>query len=125
MTEEGTPPTLEEPAEEKRKSLRVPLRVVRIGAAAAKGAEVFFGYANNISTSGLFILTPNPRERGSKFRLSFVLPNATRDRITCEAEVVWVQNYSGKGSTPGMGLRFTDLSPAGLQTIDRFVSEMG
>ncbi len=121
-TDESIPPD-PEPTDEKRRSLRVPLRVVKINGADSKGIEVFFGYASNISALGLFIQTPNPKECGTKFRLRFVLPNENRDPITCEAEVMWVKSYSGKGSSPGMGLRFTDLSPADLATVEHFISE--
>jgi uncharacterized protein (TIGR02266 family) len=123
MTIDVHSPSGQGPEAENRRSLRIPLRVVRVDASDHRGVEVFFGYASNISVTGMFIQTPNPRECGTKFRISFSLPNATKDKITCEAEVVWIKNFAGKGSTPGMGLSFSDLNAQALDAIERFVSE--
>jgi uncharacterized protein (TIGR02266 family) len=125
MTIDVHSPSGQDPEAEKRRSLRIPLRVVRVDASDHRGVEIFFGYASNISVTGLFIQTPSPRERGTKFRISFVLPNATKDKVTCEGEVIWTKNFAGKGSTPGMGLRFSDLNAQALDAIERFVSEAG
>ena len=123
MDEPSQPPPQEPPAaEEKRRDLRVPLRVLRVEGSERNKHEIFFGYASNISASGLFIQTPNPKDVGTQVHLSFTLP-VSKEKVTCTAEVIWIRNYSGKGSTPGMGLKFVELSKELAASVDRFISE--
>src|SRR5262245_23892115 len=107
--------------EEKRKDLRIPLRVLRVEGTEKGKKEIFFGYAGNISTSGMFIQTPNPKDVGTQVRLTFTLPT-TKEKVTCVAEVVWSRNYAGKGSSPGMGMRFVDLAADMSAIIEKFMS---
>ncbi len=106
---------------ERRRELRVPLRVLRVHTDQA--GDVFFGYANNVSLSGVFVQTPNPKKPGLQVDLRFKLPRKTKE-IQCKAEVMWAQEYAGKGQTaPGMGLRFVEISVEDLEEIRKFVSE--
>ena len=104
---------------EQRVALRSPLliRQVRIEVAP----EVFFGYATNISSKGIYIQTINPKPTGFQVRLRFNLPG-DKETIECSAEVVWSRDYDSKTCRkPGMGLRFLDLSPEQVARIDSFV----
>lgn len=104
---------------EKRKDLRVPLRVLNVRSELQ--GEVFFGYATNISTSGIFIQTPNPKEPGLRMSLSFVLPQ-TKQKISCLAEVTWIVDYTTQtGPSPGMGLKFSEISEEAAEAIRVFV----
>ena len=106
---------------ERRRELRVPLRVLKIQ--GERKGEVFFGYAGNLSTTGLFIQTTNPREAGMQVKVTFQLPN-TKKNIECLTEVMWGRNYLGKdGPPPGMGLRFIDVSTEDSDAIRTFVEE--
>ena len=113
------PPSLKAPEADKRKDLRVPLRVLKVE--TELNGDVFFGYAADISKSGLFIQTSNPRPVGTKVRLMFVLPG-TKEKLTFQAEVIWNRNYIGKeGLTPGMGMRFVELDSTNREKIEKFV----
>ena len=106
---------------EKRKHLRIPLRVIRVESQLR--GEVFFGHATNLSKTGLFIQTTNPREIGYQLKLRFELPEG-RGKIEADAEVVWKEEYTGRsGSEPGMGLRFTSISTDAEQQLREFVDE--
>jgi len=71
----------------------------------------FFGYARNISHTGVFIETISPRDVGEEFSIEFTIPG-TEILIKCKAQVVWNRRFSEKGPyEPGMGLQFVDLDP--------------
>ena len=117
------PPTKPEKEPEQRQNLRVPLRVLRVET-ELKG-EVFFGYAINLSVTGIFIQTSSPKEVGTQFRVRFSLPRDPKI-IECLTEVVWSRHYTGKtGVSPGMGLRFIDLNPECQEAIAKFISQDG
>jgi len=108
---------------ERRKELRSPLRVVRMK--VETNQDVFFGYAKNISASGLFIPTVNPKSVGDRFKLKFKLPDSSRE-IVVLAEVVWNRTYSkSEEYEPGMGVRFVEISEEDAEEIRRFVNSDG
>lgn len=104
-----------------RKALRAPLIVLRVK--LDDGRKSFFGYAKNISRSGLFISTANPREPGERFQVELSLPAPLGNKVQCACEVVWKRLYS-KGSPfePGMGLRFLELPEEVAKEIDGWVT---
>ncbi len=113
-------PTINE-ENERRRDLRVPLRVLRVE--SEHNGEVFFGYAVNISNTGLCIQTSNPKVTGTKIHISFTLPSQ-KEKIDCNAEVIWHRNFTGpKAPPPGMGLRFIELPTATLEMIQRFIDQ--
>lgn len=87
------------------------------------GIDVFFGYAKNISRSGLFIATPKLREPGSLFEIQFKVPGLDHE-FTCNGEIMWVRPYRhGSAKAPGFGVKFTDLSEGDELLLDKWVSE--
>ncbi|MCX7943566.1 MAG: TIGR02266 family protein [Deltaproteobacteria bacterium] len=105
---------------ERRKELRVYLRVFKMKVETSK--DVFFGYAKNISASGLFIPTLNPKNVGERFRLKFKLPNTEKEIIVL-AEVVWNRHYSQSDKyEPGMGIKFVEISEEDAELIRQFVN---
>jgi len=87
------------------------------------GGKVFFGYARNISRSGMFIATTNPREPGSRFQVEVSLVPLGQ-RFQCQCEVVWKREFTLKSLyEPGMGLKFLDLPEAVADAIERWVQE--
>ena len=113
-----TPGTQAEP--EKRRDLRVPLRVLRVE--SEHNGEIFAGYATNLSTSGIFIQTTNPKKPGTRITIQFTLP--TKQKIAGLAEVVWTREYTGKEIRhPGMGMRFLELGPEHSEFIRTFLEE--
>jgi len=124
MTDNDNPQT-EKSSPHQRKSLRSPLIVLRVK--LDDGQKSFFGYAKNISRSGFFIASVNPREPGEHFQVELALPAPVDRSVQCACEVVWKRLYS-KGSPyePGMGLRFLDLPAEVADEIDRWVrAELG
>ena len=104
---------------DKRKDLRVPILVTRVK--GGKMGRTFFGYAKNISRSGLFIQTINPKKEKEQFKIEFTLPGEETS-VTCTAEVVWARNYMPDALyEPGMGLRFLDLEDEKADEIARWV----
>jgi len=110
----------ERPAADQRKNLRSPLLILKVK--IDDGGKVFFGYAKNISKSGLFIATVNPHEPGSHFQIEVPLPEPLGTSVQCEAEVVWKRHYTRGGPyEPGMGLRFVNLPLELAESIDGWI----
>ena len=108
---------IEFPPSNKRRSLRVSLVVTRV--TASERGRVFFGYADNISQSGMFIHTENPREPGSQVEVEIDLPKPIGRRVRVHCEVVWRRLGDPASSyKPGMGLRFLDMPPDVARAID-------
>ena len=106
----------------KRSATRAPLIVEKIP--CGDGQKSFFGYAKNISRSGLFISTVNPREPGEEFMIELTLPMKPRHMVRCRCEVVWKRHYQRKGAhEPGMGLKFLDITDIDGDKIDEWVAE--
>ncbi len=85
-------------------------------------AKTFFGYAKNISRSGMMIGATNPREPGSRFLLEIPLPEPIDRVIVCKCEVVWKRQWvKNSPHEPGMGLRFIDLPEDIAAAIDEWV----
>ena len=108
------------PAEaEKRRDLRIPIRVLRVDTNLR--GEVFFGYAKDISTSGLFIETSNPRPVGTRVPLKFSLPQSDA-KIACLGEVIWARDYKGaRQPAPGMGIRFVEIAASDSSLLSDFI----
>jgi len=105
-----------------RKYLSCPLLVVR--QCQPSDRRIFFGYARNISRSGLYISTVNPREPGSRFDLEIPIPPLGH-YVTCLCEVVWKRDFSPDSPyDPGMGMQFVDLDEEVAQAIDTWVLEL-
>lgn len=105
-----------------RRHLRSPLLVLRVK--LDDGRKSFFGYAKNISRSGLFVSSVNPREPGERFQVEIPLPAPLSRTVQCTAEVVWKRLYSAASPLePGMGLRFTDLPEEVAAALDRWIRE--
>lgn len=103
-----------------RKALRAPLIVLRVK--LDDGRKSFFGYAKNISRSGLFIATVSPRDPGERFQVELTLPAPLGQNVQCACEVVWKRNYSkGSPHEPGMGLRFLELPEEMAAAIDSWI----
>lgn len=104
---------------EKRRELRVPLRILKVDTGAR--GDVFFGYAVNISSTGLFIQTSNPKEVGTRVSLTLALPG-TKERLSITAEVIWSRNFVGKEAlSPGMGMKLVELDADVREKIEKFI----
>lgn len=109
-----------DPVGDQRKKLRAPLLVLKVR--LEDDGRVFFGYAKNISRSGIFIASTNPRAPGSRFHLEISLPHPLGINLQCNCEVVWKREFSRKSLyEPGMGLKFLDLPEEIASRIDQWV----
>jgi uncharacterized protein (TIGR02266 family) len=114
-----------EPAEthekigDRRRALRSPMIVFKVKEEDDRG--YLFGYAKNISRSGLYITSINPRSPGEQFRISFQIPD-TQISVRCRCEIVWMRKYdSGSKAEPGYGVRFLDIPKETAQAIHAWV----
>ena len=104
-----------------RKPLHAPITVLKTDGNG--GPKTFFGYAKNISRSGMLIGATCPKEPGSRFLLEIPLPPPIDVVATCMCEVVWKRDWSKqKCHEPGMGLRFVDLPEEIAAAIDTWVA---
>src|SRR5688500_1893418 len=77
----------------------------------ASGDTFLFAYLQNISEMGIFIRTDSTLSVGTRLTLRFHVDESA-PRVL-EGEVRWVDPYreSGDNLNPGMGVRFSGLSP--------------
>jgi uncharacterized protein (TIGR02266 family) len=81
-------------------------------------------YVSNVSSSGLFIKTPNPLKEGERFHLRLQLPDVP-EPIKVSCEVVWARNQAKatEKNPAGMGVKFIEMSKRDKETLDRFISK--
>lgn len=83
----------------------------------------FFGYAKNLSHSGVFVQTISPKDVGEEFNIEFVIPK-TEIKVFCRCKVVWNRRFSDSTKyEPGMGLKFIDMEEELTRTIEKWVTE--
>ncbi len=100
-------------------ALRCPMIVMQVKIGDPR--SYFFGYATNLSSTGIFIQTISPREVGAEFDIEFAIPK-TSISTRCRAKVVWRRKYSSGKQEPGMGLKFLDLDPETANLIETWVT---
>jgi len=106
---------------DERKPLSAPITVLRTDGNG--GPKTFFGYAKNISRSGMLIGATSPKDPGSRFLLEIPLPPPVDVVAVCMCEVVWKRDWSKQTChEPGMGLRFVDLPEDVAAAIDTWVA---
>jgi len=102
-----------------RKDLDRPLTVLKVQNGTPR---TFFGYAHNISASGMRIAATSPRDPGSRYLLEIPFPETPSGMTECRCEVVWKRDYSkGDRLGPGMGLRFLDLPDEVALALDAWI----
>ncbi|HMI91839.1 MAG TPA: TIGR02266 family protein [Polyangiales bacterium] len=77
----------------------------------ASGETFLFAYLKNISAMGIFIRTNEPLSIGTTLRLRFHVDED--DPLVLDGEVTWINPFrpNGENLNPGMGVRFTELTP--------------
>jgi uncharacterized protein (TIGR02266 family) len=109
---------------DQRRNLRAPLLIQKVK--MDDGRRVFFGYAKNVSRSGLFIATTNPRAPGETFQVEIPLPAPINRKVVCQCEVVWKREYARNvPMEPGMGLKFTDMPEDMAKEIENWIAASG
>lgn len=81
----------------------------------------YAGFAENLSAGGVFIATHKLKPVGSKIECSINLPDGVQMRAL--GEVRWVRIFNETSDTPpGMGVRFMDVSPEAVESINAFLA---
>ena len=115
----ATPPETHQKIGDRRRALRSPIIVFKVKEEDDRGH--LFGYAKNISRSGLFITSINPRTPGEQFTISFQIPD-TQISVRSRCEIVWMRKYAPEDkSEPGYGVRFLNLPSETADAIDAWV----
>jgi uncharacterized protein (TIGR02266 family) len=73
-----------------------------------------FTYLRNPEATGIFVRTTSPREPGTAVSLRFQ-PDHAPQRLALDGHVIWVNPYRPADAShvsPGMGIRFLDLTGA-------------
>ena len=77
--------------------------------------EDTFLYASirNVSELGIFVMTREPLEVGTRMMLRFSPPGAEADAFDLEGTVQWVNpvRVLSENRNPGMGILFVDITP--------------
>lgn len=91
-----------------------------------KARDMFISnYVTNISKGGVFIQTDSPLPIHSEIQVTFSIPETGRT-ITAKGKVAWTYDIK-KGSisiTPGMGIRFTDLSMDNRKILEDYIRNL-
>jgi uncharacterized protein (TIGR02266 family) len=104
---------------DRRRDLRSPMIVFKVKEEDDRGH--LFGYAKNVSRSGLFITSINPRSPGEQFTISFHIPE-TSIKVRCRCEIVWMRKYdSATKVEPGYGVRFLNIPKETAEAIHSWV----
>src|SRR5574338_530487 len=84
-------------------------------------------YALNVSRGGIFVRTLDPRPPGAEVVLDVSIGTG-HQVLSGKGIVRWTTPPSGPGEThrePGMGIKFTELTPETRALIDRIVASRG
>lgn len=85
--------------------------------------NLYAGLAENLSAGGLFIATHQLQPVGSRIELSLRMPDC-EEAFQILGEVRWVRLYNEHSDTsPGFGVRFTELPPGSAEAISRFLGQ--
>jgi uncharacterized protein (TIGR02266 family) len=131
MPSQGSPSRHPAAGNEKRHSSRAPAgderrKYERLSLTAEVGlrseSNFYTGFSDDVSEGGLFVATYKLLPVGSTLEVSFWLP--TGHEVTASAEVRWVRDTRSSDDhghvSPGMGVRFVNLSGEHLSAIRQF-----
>ena len=95
--------------------------MVDLDVTLASQHNFYAGFAENLSAGGIFVATHKILPVGEVLRLSIRLPGLAKP-VEGAGEVRWVREYSERSNVPpGLGLRFVELAPGGVEAIERFL----
>ena len=80
--------------------------------------------SGNVSAGGIFLITQEPYQIGTKLRIKFNLPDDPQP-IETEGEVVWQRGErENSDRQPGMGVQFMKIAESDRGRIRRFVDSL-
>jgi uncharacterized protein (TIGR02266 family) len=80
-------------------------------------------YASDLSTRGVFIRTPEPREQGALVYLQFTLKDGSHLIEGLGRVIRSVSPGAPTGGTPGMGIEFLNFDEESMAVIERIVRD--
>lgn len=85
--------------------------------------NLYAGLAENLSAGGLFIATHRLQPVGSKIEVNLRMHDG-EEEFQIAGEVRWVRLFNVHSDTsPGLGVRFTELPPGAAEAIGRFLGQ--
>jgi uncharacterized protein (TIGR02266 family) len=103
-------------------SRRYPRHDVELEVTMESESNFYMGLTENLSEGGIFIATHVLKPMGTSIAVSFKLPDVT-EPLKVVGSVRWVREYSETSDTsPGMGVRFEQLTKEQAEQIHRFLS---
>lgn len=82
----------------------------------------YAGFVENLSVGGVFVATHALRAIGEDVEFTVHLPGGMGS-VHGVGEVRWIREYSDRSNVPpGMGVRFVELQPGGIESIQQFLS---
>jgi len=115
-----TPATPRAVASERREHER---KTLETGVGVYSETNFYTGFSQDISAGGLFVATYDLRPIGAEVKLEFSLPGGYE--IKTRGEVRWVKDPIDDGASdgsPGMGIRFSELSDGDREAIEEFIA---
>ena len=112
-----------EPEPASRSGLRREYARFSVDLDVSLGSEHNFyaGFAENLSSGGVFVATHLLKPVGEEIRFSIHLPELNA-AVTGVGEVRWVREYNERSDLPpGMGIRFLQLDAAAEELITNFL----
>ncbi|MBW2735630.1 MAG: TIGR02266 family protein [Deltaproteobacteria bacterium] len=82
----------------------------------------FTGFAENISSGGIFVATYDPRPLGDVLDVLFTVPGL-QEPSRARGRVVWLREHDplNPDSVAGMGLRFEEIDGCTTEAVNRFI----
>jgi uncharacterized protein (TIGR02266 family) len=100
---------------------RTPRYSVDLDVTMSSDHNFYAGFAENISSGGLFVATYVRRPRGDRMEIVLNLPGMP-EPIRAVGEVRWLRDFSEQSNVPpGLGVRFIDLPEAAATAIESFL----
>lgn len=86
------------------------------------GGRDLFGFARNISRSGIMVHTAGLCRVGDELRIELDIPGLDIS-VKCRSKIVWRQGQTA--GTAREGIKFIDLDPVSADSIDRWIRDSG
>ncbi|HVW30176.1 MAG TPA: TIGR02266 family protein [Polyangiaceae bacterium] len=102
---------------------RAPRFSVDLDVTMSSDHNFYAGFAENISSGGLFVATYVKRPKGDRLDIVINIPGHP-EPIRVVGEVRWSRDYSEHSNVPpGLGVRFVDLPERDAKAIEMFLKD--